>query len=293
MDLQYKIPYLIMNVKMRAADGEAGLPVWFSSAVRGALGTEMLAAFCRCKVINCTECTEKCSAGILYAGDPHHSNEQAISPYVISGDSFDGENLEFRITLFSEGVRVASDVISVLRKGLRLGAGRSLFELVSVTDNETDEVIFDGLIQTEPVIHYFVFEDHKTSESIKAVRVDFITPFRTKVSANQFSFETLIRASLRRISAVLKLSGETPEIDYEKLLHKAETVETEIRKFRTHKTQRYSNRSGSHMDVTGFTGYAVYRGDIAEFMPLFRFAEIINLGKLCVMGLGEIKVTVL
>ena len=44
------------------------------------------------------------------------------------------------------------------------------------------------------------------------------------------------------------------------------------------------------MNISGIVGQAVYSGDIKEFIPLIMFAEKFHVGKLCVMGLGKIKV---
>ena len=284
--------YVVMNVKMCSLE-PARLPHWFSSTIRGALGTELINNYCNLTETKCELCKKKCPAGILFAGDPHYTKEQVVSPYIISGDEFDGENLTFKITLFSNAVAAANDVVSVLKKGLSLGSGKKRFELVSVTDDETGDVIFDGAIQTEPEIKSFSCGPECSFETVSTVRVDFVTPYNCKTETDKFTFETLVRAMLRRIRSVYRLEGNELDIDYNSVIERASQVKTAEQSFQNRKTQRYSNRSSSKMNVTGFTGYAVYKGDLKEFMSFLRLTEVIHAGKLCVMGLGEIIVTVI
>lgn len=287
-----KISYIKMNIKMRA-EGFAELPEWTGSTIRGAIGTELLSALCirGDGEYRCGECAEKCSAGILYASGSEAPNEQSVSPYIVSAgeNSFDGENIEFGITLFSEGVKAAEDVLKILKKGLMLGASRVRFRLESVEDAVTDDVIYDGLCMIRPEIHEILPE----YEYAEKLYVEFLTPYKTKVSAREFGFEQLVRAMLRRISTVMRLEGTEPDFDYQLLVEKASHVKLKYEDLRFVKTQRYSNRSESKMEVCGFTGMMVFEGDITPFMPLIRITEIIHAGKMCVMGLGEIKVCVL
>lgn len=282
------LPYIIMDIKMRSVV-KTTLPKWFASTVRGALGTELFSAFCTKNEICCDTCEKKCSAGLLFSTASPDKSDEAVNPYTVSCGDFDGCELTFRITLFSEGVKAVGDLIKVLRCGLFLGADRTRFDLVSVTDRDTGNSIFDGVIQTEPEIHYFVPEEEKATR----IRVDYITPYKTKISAEKFGFEQLVRAVLRRASTVYRQTGTEPELNYSEIISRAAEISCEDRKYIINKTQRYSNRSASKMDVTGFTGYSIYRGSISEFMPLLRLSEIIHSGKLCVMGLGEIRVTVI
>lgn len=281
------IPYIIMDVKMRAAS-PVSLPEWMSSTIRGAIGTEMLSCLCKDGSYKCENCSENCSAGLLFSTATSDKSEEALNPYIISGDEFDGEFLKFRMTLFSTGTRAVSDVVSVLRKGLNLGSGRTHFSLESITDSMTGKTIFDGLLQLEAEVHKYEFCD----EQAKCIRVDFLSPYKTKISVEKFEFEQLMRAALRRVSTVYRQLGSEPGFDYKGLISRAADVITLEKHTELFRTQRYSNRSGSKMDVTGFTGYEVFKGELSEFMPFLRIAEIIHLGKMCVMGLGEIKITV-
>jgi len=98
---------------------------------------------------------------------------------------------------------------------------------------------------------------------------------------------------LRRTSTILRQINIEPAFDYSALIDKSENIVTDYRLFTPESKPRYSSRTNTRWDVTGFTGAMIVRGDFSDFLPLMRIAEIIGAGKLCVMGLGKIKVSVM
>ena len=66
-----------------------------------------------------------------------------------------------------------------------------------------------------------------------------------------------------------------------------------LRFFNNESRTRYSSRSNTRWDVTGFTGIMIVSGDFSDFLPLMRISEIIGVGKLCVMGHGKIRISAL
>ena len=91
----------------------------------------------------------------------------------------------------------------------------------------------------------------------------------------------------------MRLSEIYPDFDYQKIISEASQVVTKYRDIRNEKMRRYSNRAGARMDFAGFTGVLICEGNLSGFMPLLRAAEILHAGKMCVMGLGKIKVYIL
>ena len=91
----------------------------------------------------------------------------------------------------------------------------------------------------------------------------------------------------------MRLSEIYPDFDYQKIISESSGIITKYRDIRNEKMRRYSNRAGAKMDFAGFTGVMICEGDLGGFIPLLRAAEILHAVKMCVMGLGKIKVYIL
>ena len=286
----FGIPYIKMKVSMVPV-APASLPEWASSTVRGAFGNRILEAFCSDGQYDCPHCQKICSAGILYGNAQPDRSDEAINPYIIycGKNSFNGEELNYDLTLFSEGVRTVDDVLAVLNAGLALGSGRTLFKLTGITDAVSDKVIFDGTSFFRPDVYNMEFEEEKAAK----ICIEFVTPYKTKLNNADFRFEQLVRAVLRRTSSVMRLSEIYPDFDYQGIIGRAARVNTKYRAFINENMTRYSNRAGAKMNFAGFTGVMICEGDLTEFMPLLRAAEILHAGKMCVMGLGNIRTYIL
>lgn len=286
----FDIPYIKMRVSM-VSETPAPLQKWASSTIRGAFGNRMLAAFCTTGSYKCQYCTERCNAGVLYGTAQPDRSEESINPYIINCDSnaYDGRTLVYDFTLFSEGVDTVDDVLAVLNSGLELGPDRTVFRLSEITDAENGDVIFDGTNYFKPEIRHMKFEE----QPAKKICIEFITPYKTKLSMNGFGFEQLVRASLRRVSTAIRNAGGCPDFDYSSLVSKSAEITTKYRALKEEHMTRYSNRSKSKMELSGFVGIMICEGDLSGFIPLLRAVETIHVGKLCVMGLGKIKVYIL
>ncbi|MBE6853762.1 MAG: CRISPR system precrRNA processing endoribonuclease RAMP protein Cas6 [Ruminococcus sp.] len=290
MKYNYAIPYIRLGVTMVPTE-PAVLPQWASSTVRGAFGNRILEAFCTQSEYRCSECRSICSAGILYGTASPDRSDEAINPYIINceKDAFDGQKLFYEVTLFSEGVKTVDDVLAVINSGLALGSDRAFFELTAIKDMVNGKSIFDGENFYRPEIHYISFE----KQQAKKILIEFSTPYKTKMNSDEFGFEQLIRAALRRISSTLRLSGTEPDFDYHEIIKKASEIKTVYRDTENEKIRRYSNRTSSAMEFMGFTGMIVCEGELDEFMPFLSAIEILHAGKMCVMGLGKIKTYIL
>ena len=287
---EFNIPYIKLGISMVPC-APASLPEWASSTVRGAFGNRILEAFCTENGYHCPQCRNICSAGILYGNAQPDRSDEAINPYIINFEknAFDGKKLYFEMTLFSDGVSTVDDVLAVLKSGLALGADRIRFDLTEIKDIITGNLIYDGKNFFRPEIHHIKVED----QNARKICIEFVTPYKTKLNSANFGFEQLIRAVLRRISSVMRLSEIYPDFDYQKIISESSGIITKYRDIRNEKMRRYSNRARAKMDFAGFTGVMICEGDLGGFIPLLRAAEILHAGKMCVMGLGKIKVYIL
>ena len=283
-----KIQFHRFNVHMTSM-GNASMSEWLGSTVRGAFGTELIKLCCIDGKVKCESCSEifsSCSAKTLFhTGSPSESS-QAVNPYIVycENNCYKDNVLTFELTLFGNGVSAIQDVLKVLAKGLNLGKNRTLFKLTNITDAENDTVVYDGVFWTAPEIHNFYFDNISTDN----LRIDFISPFVAKQANIQFEY--IIRAILRRASTIMTQSGIEFNWGFIQLIQNAQKVNLISDNMKKTTVSRYSNRTEKQMNVSGVVGQAVYSGDVGEFLPLLMFAEKFHVGKLCVMGLGKVKV---
>ena len=284
-----KVEYYHFEINM-AATKEANLNKWLGSAIRGALGTELINNFCINGRVECEGCANifsDCSAKILLKSSSSSDSKIGVNPYIIycQDDCYKDGIITFELTLFAKGVHVVSDVLKVLTKGLRIGRHRTLFKLERVTDMRTSTIIYDGVLWVEPPLHNFKFSNMPA----ESITVNFISPFVSK--QNKADFDYLIRAMLRRTSAILKQSDINFDWDFKKLVAEARSIKLENQRIKEVKISRYSNRVNSHMNISGIVGSVDYIGNIYEYLHLIEFAQLFHVGKLCVMGLGKIQFT--
>ena len=284
-----QIGYIQLQITMQPLSGTPEQGRWYGSALRGAIGNAMLRRFCPEQQFHCENCTHPCSTGILFSSAKPDHSEEAVNPYVIDcpDEPFSDGQLRFGLTFFARGLEAAEHVMLALHDGIVLGNKNVPFRLTGVVDRVTQESLFDGAFLRKPQVHYPSFSDAPAERYC----IEFLTPYRTKLPAKDFGFPQLTRAMLRRISTVMRQAGMEPEFDYAGLIAKSEQIRTQHRMLTPVSRTRYSSRTDTRWDVTGFTGAMIVSGDFSEFLPLLRMTEIVGAGKLCVMGLGRIKVS--
>ena len=284
-----KVKYYHFQIEMTAT-GECNLNKWLGSAIRGAFGAELINNFCIDKQMKCEKCSDvfsDCSAIALLKSSSPSDSKMGINPYIIycQEDCYKDGIITFELTLFAEGVYIVSDVLKVLAKGLRIGRQRTLFKLTRITDMRTSGTIFDGILWAAPPLHCFAFGIKPTNN----LKVGFSSPFISK--QNKVDFDYLIRAILRRASAILKQSEIEFDWDFKKIVQGTESIQLVNQRMRTVNISRCSNRTNSHMNISGIIGSAVFAGNITEYVRLIEFAEVFHVGKLCVMGFGKLEST--
>ncbi len=284
-----RIGYMCFDILMEQTSGESLNGKWLSSALRGALGSAMLRRCCPEGSFHCENCTHPCSTGIMFGTAVTDRSEEAVNPYIVSckEDSYQGGELYFQLTFFANGLSAAEDTLLALREGIVIGKEQAKFRLCSVTDAVTQNTLFDGYLFIKPEVHYMQY----TEPASNRYCIEFVTPYRSKIKMDEFGFPQLIRAILRRTSTIMRQGGIEPEFDYRAIIESSEQVKTDYRQLLPFKKERYSSRTDSKWEVTGFTGMMIVSGDFAELLPFMRIAEIVGAGKMCVMGLGKIQVS--
>jgi hypothetical protein len=127
------------------------------------------------------------------------------------------------------------------------------------------------------------------------LKLRFTTPTRLAFDGKyrmDFNFRGLVFKMLRRVLELAWFYMPNAEINWEfhDLLVAADGVTITERRLRHTDWQRYSNRQGAKIDMSGFTGDLVLEGDLAPFLDLLEYIRVLHLGKGTVFGLGKMEV---
>jgi CRISPR-associated endoribonuclease Cas6 len=298
---------------------EAILPPYKGSTFRGVFGVALKKVVCALKHQECQSCLlrGKCvyaRAFELSSLEPPPGSKKRIAaaphPYVIEPDASDkqqysvGESFNFVLILFGEMNEYLPYFVYAIEQMGQIGIGkkingtRSRFKLENVAAGD-GEIIFSrasrvlkgGQFAEDVSIEQFSRERDNVANS---VTVKLETPLRLKYGnklESKLPFHVLIRAALRRLSSLCTYYGDgEPDLEYTSLVKKAEQIEIERDKLQWVDWRRFSNRQDQAMFMGGICGSVVYRGDIAEFIPLLRISEKLHLGKQTTFGLGKITI---
>lgn len=124
------------------------------------------------------------------------------------------------------------------------------------------------------------------------IRVGFVTPIELKHEGRVIDrpeFGILFARVRDRISTLRALYGCGPlEIDFAAAGARASAVRMTRCELCRVSIERRSSRTGQCHPIGGFTGWAEYEGDLAEFLPYLEAARWTGVGRQAVWGKGEI-----
>lgn len=293
------------------------LPAFKGSTLRGALGHALKKISCALRRNSCDSCllTGTCSYAFLFetekidrrttvantrlSGRPHPyvlvPPAEATRHYNI-GDSF-----LFTLKLFGQANNFLPHLIYSIELMGQEGLGRrqdtnpGIFSLAKVFQD--DQTIYDGdsrILQPVPQGRDLLLTDQPVLIS-DVLTVQLKTPLRLKqenhLQGDALSFQTLIRAALRRVSSLENFYGSgEPPLDYKGLTQRAGSIKTIRSDCRWIEFERYSNRQKTTMMIGGLIGVVQYAGELTEFLPVLKYCEQTHLGKQTSFGLGQIEV---
>lgn len=293
-------------------EDDALLPPFKGSTFRGVFGHALKRTVCALKIRECGQCP--LAARCLYVRVFDKSAQQkgpgkaanAIRPYVIEPPETQetelakGAPLDFHLTLFGDMCEElpyfvhAFVTMGEMGIGKRVNGRRARFSIESVhlggrtLYQKGGDLYCTGLGERIPEPR------QDSAEQASALRIMCRTPLRLKFENRlqaDLPFHVLIRAALRRVSSLFETFGSgEPALDYRGLVARAQGVECTENRLSWFDWQRYSQRQEQKMLMGGITGEAVYGGDLGEFLPLLRLAELFHLGKQTTFGLGKVSV---
>ena len=283
-------------------DGDAALPAYKGSTFRGGFGHGLRQAVCTMKGTDCGNCLLKgiCTYVRIFEQGP----DRHPLPFVMvppgTGETLlaKGSAFDCHLLLFGRANQLLPCFIHAFEQMGRNGIGkhahgrRAGFHLNRVT--EGSRLIYSGENRC--------LEKHEAKEIRLAppgdspgetgqVRITFETPLRIKFRNRLHDgllFHILVRAMLRRVSALFSTYGEgEPELDYKTLVQKAMEVRLVENRLSWFDWKRYSLRQDQSMLMGGILGSATYEGALGAFLPLLDLCSKLHLGKQTSFGLGK------
>lgn len=140
------------------------------------------------------------------------------------------------------------------------------------------------------------FSFNKSEGQINSITLSFLTPFRLQRKGQLVhnpNFKEIFLSALRRAELLNYYYSDTridDIIDIPNLIKKSETIKETENSLSVYEWQRYSGRQKTKLKMDGVVGDVTYEGDLGDFVPFFRFAEIFSIGKNTVFGLGRVVI---
>jgi len=285
------------------------------NVLRGAFGTIFKQICCGSMCQRCADSPlrSQCAYAEIFepsppAGSDRLSNLQDIPRPFVFRPPADGKSryerdeiFEFELLLFGRAVAYLAYFVVAFRelteKGLGIGRGRCVLkEVAAVGPDDREQAVYSSKTQCVQA----AFETQrastimKESTSASRIRIDFVTPTEIKYQGGVVQspdFHHLIKRLRDRINAISWFyQAALLDIDYADFGKRSESVQTVQSHIEWVDRERLSTRTGQRHSVGGFMGYAVYAGDIREFVPLLRLGEYIHVGKHAVWGNGRFTI---
>lgn len=196
-------------------------------------------------------------------------------PFVIRASALDGrrfgpgQRFSLEVNLFASGME--EYFTRAWRKlgdeGLGPAQGRFVVEEKSTANVEID------LARMTPAMR---------------LRIEFLSPTEIK-GASEPSFAVLFARLRDRISTLRSLYQGSPlEIDFRAMGERAAAVRCLARQLEWESVERRSSRTGQTHPLGGFTGWAEYEGELAEFVPFLEAGRYTGVGRQTVWGKGAL-----
>lgn len=313
-----RIPYLRLRVTLRA-QGDATLPAYKGSMLRGAFGHAMRKVVCMMPPEQpCESCLLRPACYFTKIFDPFSPTPpppflQGLPitprPYIFEPGSHSpnssrhlaaGDPLEFDLLLFGQATDLQIYALLAIERMAVAGLGRHRAPfrlervLCRVPDGSWRVVLEGGRMRGHSGSRPSFPETNGLDPSRAALH--FLTPTRLRVEHDHVettTFPELAEAMLRRVMEVAWFHVTNPQIDWhvERLLARAREVRIVRSDLRWQDWERYNVQQKTLMNMGGFTGTVEIEGDLEPFAPLLRAAEIVHVGRGTPFGLGRMEVT--
>lgn len=303
-----------------------GLDEHSGSALRGNLFEGVWRRFCTNKeAVTCAECSlhQLCPVSSLVAplrdGSPR--GRDIPRPYILlppleGRRTFaPGETFTFGLTLFGQIIELLPYLLLVTSELERAGLGRrmdenrgqrgmfqvQLIEAYQPLTGQREALYRAGKLQANAPTLSVRREDvvqRASTVSSERITLRFVTPMHLIHHQHVLHtpvFHFFIARLLERLEALEREYGqgqreEPSSRDWRELVERAEDIRSQLGDIHWEEVHSYSRRSQYMTDISGFTGTAIFTGDLSLFHELLVWGELIHVGKNTVKGNGWYRI---
>lgn len=135
-------------------------------------------------------------------------------------------------------------------------------------------------------------------EPVHRIKVAFLTPTELKSGGEILRepvFDALFKRARDRVTGLIGLYQESAvsrQLDFRGMGDRADAIRMTGGNIRQVEHERRSGRTGQRHSLGGFTGEAIYEGELAEFLPYLEAAWWTGVGRLTVWGNGMLRAEV-
>jgi hypothetical protein len=291
------------------------LPEFAGSTIRGAFGNILRETVCVQPNTKCQHCMLRnhCAYTYLFEGRWYFSSSTqpqsgVPQPFVfeppIDGQTrSQGNEIQLGLLLYGDAINYLPYFTYCFERlgQWGLGRNRSRYGLDSVRDVFNDYMPITkgntGEIMKKPQTR--IWDDYLSRAveigTITRCQIELLTPLRVKQGGqlqNQFNFDLLIRAIIRRWNLLCKYYSyeDYKSIELTELLNLAKTIPSGTLNLQWEERKRYSRRQGQRMMMGGMMGIMECEGELESFLPWLLLGEDLHVGKNTSFGLGKYMV---
>lgn len=287
-------------LKLRAifkAEENGELPAYLGSTIRGLLGHAMRDTVCVYKDVRCHLC--ELSDTCQYTAHFNSTGNVAgsVNPFVLHVPIRNkmnwqrGDFVTFDITIFGRSTLAADYYLSgiLLMAEYGWGINRLKFSPVQIINVYDKSVVWSsGQIWAHNLRPQHLQINKRNTNG---VLMRFNSPTRVIMKQKlqrELNFEQIIQSILTRITLVFHAyEGVKIDFDEERLLQKAQEVETIEKEWQFVDFKRYSITYNRKLGLPAIEGYARFKGDITPFTPLLEIGQVLQIGKNTTHGFGN------
>ena len=280
-------------------------------ALRGGLGMSMKRALCvmdKDRAI-CKDCilAETCAYakvfeslynihGKIMKKASHYPHPFVMTPLFKGPANYKkGDIFQVSFNLFGNSVKYLSYITHSFIKFGENGVGkdRGKFKVLKILNGHDHTLLYSDFEKIDFAgLNPLIIDKPSLSNKVK---IEFRTPCRINKKGKMLKkaeFSDIIKNIVRRRKILGSLYCENSgERDKSDIIDKALKIKKISADLKWQQISRYSKRQGNRMVLEGFTGTAVFEGDMEPFYELLKIAEFMNIGKNSSFGFGAVKVS--
>lgn len=283
----FSINYMPLFIRLKCCE-TASLPAYLGSTLHGIIGWAL-------------QYDREAYHYIFENGKSPDDGQVTVNPYFLEVPRYKnvycpGDELRFGLVLLGDAVRYTQNLIEALAKTrvFGLGAERKRFELMEIMQSSRLEVMWesDNADRIKAVGGEILLDEVQKNCTQCIILTQ--TPLRIRrkgVLLTEIDFPVIIRNITKRMSELCERYGGFVDVDEAgQVCILAEQIQETACRFSVNTIERYSNRHGRKMDMSGVMGIMTCEGNLEPFTPWLNAARTLHIGRNVTFGYGKVDV---